>query len=99
MTPKEFTDAFFEWAMAQDTGDLHVLLAASSEIDDGISVSTVIGTPDHNSRCLDEALIRLTVRMDAQRTITGQTSRRVRKDKETGDITNEMEPRNGSLSN
>lgn len=99
MTPKEFTDAFFEWAMAQDTGDLHVLLAASAEIDDGISVSTVIGTPDHDSRCLDEALIRLTVRMDAQRTITGQTSRTVRKDKETGEVTSDKGPHYGSQSN
>lgn len=99
MTPKEFTDLFFDWAMQQDTGDLHVLLAAATEYDGGVRVSTVIGTPDHESRCLDEAIIRLTVRMDSQRNVTGQTSRRAHKDKETGEITQDKGPHYGSQSN
>lgn len=99
MTPTEFTEAFLQWALSQDTGDLHVLLAASADIDDGISVSTVIGTPDKESRCLDEAIIRLTVRMDAQRSVTGKASLYYKKDKETGEITQDKGPHYGSQSN
>lgn len=99
MTPSEFTDLFFEWVMQQDTGGLHVMLAASSENGDSIFTSTVIGSPDPESRCLDDSIIRLAVRLDSQRSnVTGHVKRSVVKDGRTGELTEEG-PQDGSLAN